>query len=93
MAIGGPPMRPDTLCRISSTTKPITAAVVLSLVDDGVLDLNGPVEGPAASTSRPPGAALPRCAPHRHGTGRRRERAACGDVIAAAAPRLNRMAG
>ena len=44
MAVGGPPMRPDTLFRISSTTKPITAAVVLSLVDDG-LDLNGPVEG------------------------------------------------
>jgi len=44
MAIGGPPMRPDTLFRISSTTKPITAAVVLSLVDDGLLDLNGPVD-------------------------------------------------
>ena len=44
MAIGGPPMRPDTLFRISSTTKPITAAVVLSLVDDGLLDLNGLVE-------------------------------------------------
>jgi CubicO group peptidase (beta-lactamase class C family) len=44
MAVGGPPMRPDTLFRISSTTKPITAAVVLSLVDDGLLDLNGPVE-------------------------------------------------
>ena len=36
MAVGGPPMRPDTLFRISSTTKPITAAVVLSLVDGGV---------------------------------------------------------
>src|SRR6266568_6689222 len=44
MAAGGPPMRPDTLFRISSMTKPITAAVVLSLVDDGLLDLNGPVE-------------------------------------------------
>ena len=32
MAAGGPPMRPDTLFRISSTTKPITAAVILSLV-------------------------------------------------------------
>src|SRR6266566_1525466 len=45
MAAGGPPMRPDTLFRISSMTKPITAAVVLSLVDHGLLDLNGPVEG------------------------------------------------
>ncbi len=44
MAIGGPPMLPDTLFRISSMTKPITAAVILSLVDDGLLDLNGPVE-------------------------------------------------
>ena len=44
MAAGGPPMRTDTLFRISSTTKPITAAVVLSLVDEGLLDLNGPAE-------------------------------------------------
>jgi CubicO group peptidase (beta-lactamase class C family) len=44
MAVGGPPMRPDTLFRISSMTKPITAAVVLSLIDDGLLDMNGPVE-------------------------------------------------
>jgi CubicO group peptidase (beta-lactamase class C family) len=44
MAVGGPPMRADTLFRISSTTKPITAAVVLSLAEDGLLDLNGPVE-------------------------------------------------
>lgn len=44
MAVGGPPMRPDNLFRISSTTKPITAAVVLSLVEEGLLDLNGPVE-------------------------------------------------
>ena len=43
MAAGGPPMRTDTLFRISSTTKPITAAVVLSLVDDGLLDLSQPV--------------------------------------------------
>ena len=44
MAVSGPPMRPDTLFRISSNTKPITAAVVLSLVEDGLLDLHGPVE-------------------------------------------------
>ena len=43
MAVGGPPMRPDTLFRISSTTKPISA-VVRSLADDGLPDLNGPVE-------------------------------------------------
>jgi len=44
MAVGGAPMRRDTLFRISSTTKPMTAAVVLSLVDDGLLELNAPVD-------------------------------------------------
>jgi CubicO group peptidase (beta-lactamase class C family) len=44
MALGGAPMRRDTLFRISSTTKPITAAVVLSLVDDGLLELNTAVD-------------------------------------------------
>src|SRR5712691_2516554 len=42
--VGGPPMRPDTLFRISSVTKPVTAAVVLGLVEDGLLDLNGAVD-------------------------------------------------
>jgi CubicO group peptidase (beta-lactamase class C family) len=44
LAVGGPPMRPDALFRISSTTKPITAAVVLSLVDEGLLELGQPVQ-------------------------------------------------
>lgn len=44
MAVGGAAMRRDTLFRISSMTKPITAAVVLSLVDDGLLELNGTVD-------------------------------------------------
>ena len=44
MAIGGPPMRRDTLFRISSMTKPMTAAVILSLVDNGLLELNAPVD-------------------------------------------------
>src|SRR6185369_2364167 len=39
MAVGGPPMRPDTLFRIASITKPVTAAVVLSLAEDGLLGL------------------------------------------------------
>jgi CubicO group peptidase (beta-lactamase class C family) len=45
MTVGGPPMRADTLFRISSITKPLTAAVVLALIDDGALALNEPVEG------------------------------------------------
>ena len=43
MAVGGPPMQPDALFRISSITKPVTAAVVLSLVEDGALGLDEPV--------------------------------------------------
>ena len=44
MAVDGPPMQHDTVFRISSVTKPITAAVVLSLIDDGVLGLEEPVD-------------------------------------------------
>jgi CubicO group peptidase (beta-lactamase class C family) len=44
MAIGGPPMQPETLFRIASITKPVTAAVVLSLVEDGALGLEEPVD-------------------------------------------------
>lgn len=40
----GEPVRPDTLFRISSTTKPITAVATLTLVDDGTLSLDDPVE-------------------------------------------------
>lgn len=45
MALGGAPMRRDTLFRISSSTKPMTAATVLSLADDGLVDLDDPVDG------------------------------------------------
>lgn len=44
MAVGGPPMRRDSLFRIASLTKPMTAAVVLSLADEGLLDLDEPVD-------------------------------------------------
>src|ERR1700761_4161334 len=44
MAAGGPPMRPDTLFRIASITKPVTAAVVLSLAEDGLVGLEEPVD-------------------------------------------------
>ena len=43
IAIGGGPVRRDTLFRISSITKPITAVTVLALIDDGMLELDGPV--------------------------------------------------
>ena len=41
---GSEPMRPDTIFRIASLTKPIAAAATLILVDDGVLRLDDPVE-------------------------------------------------
>ena len=44
MAVGGPPMQPDALFRISSITKPVTAAVVLSLAEDGAFGLDEPVD-------------------------------------------------
>ncbi|HET9970133.1 MAG TPA: serine hydrolase domain-containing protein [Streptosporangiaceae bacterium] len=44
MAVDGPPMREDTVFRISSVTKPITAAVILGLIEDGRLSLEEPVD-------------------------------------------------
>ncbi len=44
MALGGEPMARDTLFRITSMTKPMTAATVLTLVDAGRLDLDAPVD-------------------------------------------------
>jgi CubicO group peptidase (beta-lactamase class C family) len=37
------PMRPDTLFRMASTTKPVTAVAVLMLMEEGKLRLNDPV--------------------------------------------------
>jgi CubicO group peptidase (beta-lactamase class C family) len=44
LAIGGEPVRRDTLFRIASTTKPITAAATMLLVDEGLLGLDEPVD-------------------------------------------------
>ncbi len=46
--IDGDPDRPastDTIFRISSMTKPVTAVAALQLVDDGVLALDDPIDG------------------------------------------------
>ncbi|HEY7595477.1 MAG TPA: serine hydrolase domain-containing protein [Actinophytocola sp.] len=43
MALGGPPMTRDSIFRIASITKPITAAAVMTLVEDGLLALDSPV--------------------------------------------------
>jgi CubicO group peptidase (beta-lactamase class C family) len=44
LSVGGAPVRRDSLFRISSTTKPITGALTLALVDDGLLTLDDAVE-------------------------------------------------
>lgn len=45
LTIGGPPVSRDSIFRISSTSKPITAAATLALVDEGLIDLDEPVDG------------------------------------------------
>jgi len=44
LTIGGPPVRRDSLFRISSTTKPITAAAALAVIEEGLLGLDDPVD-------------------------------------------------
>ncbi len=41
---GGAPVEPDTIFRVASMTKPITAVATMILVDDGTLQLDAPVE-------------------------------------------------
>jgi CubicO group peptidase (beta-lactamase class C family) len=43
LSIGGPPVARDSLFRIASTTKPITAAATLALADEGLIRLDEPV--------------------------------------------------
>jgi CubicO group peptidase (beta-lactamase class C family) len=42
--IGGPSMRRDTILRITSMTKPIIAAAVIILIEEGKLRLDEPVD-------------------------------------------------
>jgi CubicO group peptidase (beta-lactamase class C family) len=44
LTVGGAPVRRDSLFRIASTTKPITGAATLALVDDGLFGLDDPVD-------------------------------------------------
>jgi CubicO group peptidase (beta-lactamase class C family) len=43
-SIGGPPVRRDSLFRISSTTRPLTAATTLALAGEGRFSLDEPVD-------------------------------------------------
>jgi CubicO group peptidase (beta-lactamase class C family) len=44
LAVGGPPVRLDSLFRIASITKPITAAVTLAVIEEGLIGLDEPVD-------------------------------------------------
>ena len=44
LAVGGPPVCRDSLFRIASTSKPVTGAAIMALVDDGIVRLDDPVQ-------------------------------------------------
>ncbi len=44
LAVGGPPAARDSIFRIASTTKPITAAVTLAVAAEGLIELDEPVD-------------------------------------------------
>ena len=44
LSAGGPPVARDSVFRIASTTKPITAAAALALVAEGLIGLDDPVD-------------------------------------------------
>jgi CubicO group peptidase (beta-lactamase class C family) len=44
LGVGRPPVQRDSLFRIASTTKPVTAAVTMALVDEGLIGLDEPVD-------------------------------------------------
>jgi CubicO group peptidase (beta-lactamase class C family) len=44
LAVEGPPMTRDSIFRITSMTKPVTAAAAMILVEDGKLQLDDPVD-------------------------------------------------
>ena len=44
LSVGGEPVRRDSLFRIASTTKPITAAATLAVIEEGLIGLDEPVD-------------------------------------------------
>jgi len=73
---GGPAMTPDTLFRIASMTKVVTAVAAMQLVERGLLTLDGPVPDidPALNTPQVlEGSTPPAC----RGSGRPGRRSRC----------------
>jgi D-alanyl-D-alanine carboxypeptidase len=84
IAAAGEPMRVDHLVGIASITKTMTAAVILQLVDDGVLRLDDPLErwiGPIANVD--PAITLRQLLNHTAGLANYTLSAALGAAIAA----------
>src|SRR2546430_13335515 len=52
LAVGGPPVARDSIFRIASTTKPITAAVTLAVAPEGPIGLDEPVDPPRPGPAR-----------------------------------------
>jgi len=52
-SVGGVPMARDSIFRIASITKPITAASLMMLVDDGRVALDDPVDGWLPELAKP----------------------------------------
>ncbi|HKO26394.1 MAG TPA: serine hydrolase domain-containing protein [Solirubrobacteraceae bacterium] len=44
LSVGGAPIRHDSLFRIASMTKPVTAAVTMAMVEEGLVGLDEPVD-------------------------------------------------
>lgn len=44
LSIGGPPVARDSLFRIASMTKPVTGAATMSLIEEGLIGLDEPVD-------------------------------------------------
>ena len=44
LTIGGRPVARDSIFRIASTTKPITAAATLSVIEEGLIDIDEPID-------------------------------------------------
>src|SRR5438132_11006034 len=44
LAVGSPPVARDSIFRIASTTKPITAAAALALIGEGLIGPDAPVD-------------------------------------------------
>ncbi|MFC7643851.1 serine hydrolase domain-containing protein [Streptosporangium lutulentum] len=66
---GGGPMRRDSIFRIASVTKQITAAAAMILIEESPAAAGRPGGRTAARTGRPQGSETARRTPRRHGSG------------------------